>query len=321
MLMDFRTSIPVEKSSFELNPNQPVLLTGSCFSDNIGKKLSNAMWNVAVNPCGVLYNPATIASLLSRSLSGRLMAEHELVESDGLFRSWCFDTHFTSSLSNVALQKMNTALQIAEEYLRCAGCLIVTFGTSWVYELVETGLIVGNCHKFPSQTFSRRRLSVNEIKEMWVRLIGDVREINPSIKIIFTVSPIRHFKDGAHENSVSKSTLMLAIDDIISETENVDYFPAYELLIDDLRDYRFYADDMLHPSPVAIDYIWQHFANTYFSEQTKTIVKQASRLTQRALHRPITDNVEKIKKFSDETNSLIEEFLMRYPFLVAPKGQ
>lgn len=314
--MDFRTVISLPKASFELLPQKPMLLMGSCFTDNVGRKLRNAMWNVAVNPCGVLYNPSSIATLISRSLDAEPLVANDLVEREGLFRSWLFDSHFSAADQETALRKMNEALVDTHRYIKDSGCMIITFGTSWIYELAENRSVVSNCHKFPADTFIRRRLSVKEIAETWISLIKRLHAVNSSLKVIFTVSPIRHFKDGAHENSLSKASLMLAIEEIISATSRTDYFPAYELLIDDLRDYRFYAEDMIHPSQTAIDYIWQCFSERYFSEQTILLLKESVRLSQRLNHRPITDNREKAEAFNRETAQRLTAFLDRFPYFV-----
>ena len=316
--MDFRTIVEIDKGRFELNPQRPLMLLGSCFSDNIGDRLISAMWKCAVNPCGVLYNPASIASILSRAIDNKLLSDDDIVATDSRYFSWLFDSHFASIDKASALQKMNDALSLTAEYLSNISCLIVTFGTAWIYELAETQQVVSNCHKFPSNVFHRRKMSVDEIANLWIPLIARLQMNNPELKIIFTVSPIRHFKDGAHENTLSKSTLMLAIDRIISETQHSDYFPAYELVIDELRDYRFYADDMLHPSKVAIDYIWKRFSQKYFSAQTIDLIAKATKLSQRLKHRPLTDNVAQIDKFHGETERLISDFIAAHPFLQKP---
>lgn len=316
--MDFRTIVEIGKGCFELNPQRPLMLLGSCFSDNIGDRLTSAMWKCAVNPCGVLYNPASIASIVARALDNNFLSDEDIATTDNRYFSWLFDSHFASVDKSAALQKMNDALSMTAEYLNNISCLIVTFGTAWIYELAENRQVVSNCHKFPSNHFLRRKMSVEEIANLWIPLIERLQKNNPELKIIFTVSPIRHFKDGAHENTLSKSTLMLAIDRIISETQHTDYFPAYELVIDELRDYRFYADDMLHPSKVAIDYIWKRFSQKYFSTQTIDLIAKATKLSQRLKHRPLTDNIAQIDKFHSETERLISDFIAAHPFLQKP---
>lgn len=316
--MDFRTIVDIRKGYFELSPEKPLMLLGSCFSDNIGNRLTSSMWDCAVNPCGVLYNPASIAIIVQRAIDNALINDDEIIAIDNRYISWLFDSHFASVEKVLAKQNMNNALSITSNYLKNIACLIVTFGTAWIYELTDNNQIVSNCHKYPAKNFNRRRMSVDEIVDLWIPLVKQLQSINPEIKIIFTVSPIRHFKDGAHENTLSKSTMMLAIDRIISQTQHADYFPAYELVIDELRDYRFYADDMLHPSQIAIDYIWQRFSEKYFSEQTIDILKQGAKLSRRLRHRHITDDKHEIERFNSETDRLISEYIAAHPYLHRP---
>ena len=257
--MEFTTKVQLIKPGFELSPQGQMLMMGSCFTDNIGARFRDAMWPVAVNPCGVQFNPASICRVLQRALSDCSMVEDELAERDGLWHSWLFDSHFSSTDKAEAIRNVNDALTQTRNALTQSSVIILTLGTSWVYRLVGTPDVVSNCHKFPSSQFERYRLTVDEVAAMLVQTVASIREINPEVRIIFTVSPIRHFKDGAHQNMLSKSTLLLAIDQVCQAVDRVDYFPAYEIVMDELRDYRFYAADMVHPSEVAIEYLWQRF--------------------------------------------------------------
>ncbi|MBD5230878.1 MAG: GSCFA domain-containing protein [Bacteroidales bacterium] len=285
---DFRTTFTSPAPPFGLNPEQgALLLIGSCFTDEVGERLRASGYPCSVNPCGVQYNPASIASLLRAALSGEL-AEELFFEHEGRWRCWLVPTRFSAPLHQEAKELCSKALGELREALQGAEALIVTLGTAWVYTHVAPGFegVVSNCHKVPAPRFSRSRLSVEQIAAEWRDLLRELREFNPALKVIFTVSPIRHFKDGARENTLSKATLALAIDSLMDE-EAVDYFPAYELLMDDLRDYRFYAPDMLHPSPVAVDYIWQHFRDRYFSATLRDDLTARARTLRRAAHRPI----------------------------------
>lgn len=316
--MIFRTVVPISKADFELVPDKKIILMGSCFTDNVGMRFENVMWNVAANPCGVLYNPASIVALLQRALRKIPVSESELVNHDDKYLSWLFDSHFSSVSTGNALKKMNDALDLTSDYLQTSQALIVTFGTAGIYELVDTFEIVANCHKFPSSKFVRRKMSVEEIVSQWKYLIAELRSINPNIKLIFTVSPIRHFKDGAFENTLSKSTLLMAVESLINSVDNAYYFPAYEIMLDDLRDYRFYESDMLHPSQVAIDYIWQKFCAKFMSQSTKQLMSEALKLYRRIHHRPITDDTLKIEAFKSETMRLLTDFKANHPYLNIP---
>ncbi|MBQ1185864.1 MAG: GSCFA domain-containing protein, partial [Muribaculaceae bacterium] len=275
--MEFTTKVQLNKPGFELSPQGQMLMMGSCFTDNIGARFRDAMWPVAVNPCGVQFNPASICRVLQRALSDCPMVETELVERDGLWHSWLFDSHFSSADKTEVLRNVNDALTQTRNALAQSSVIILTLGTSWVYRLVGTPDVVSNCHKFPSSEFERYRLTVDEVAAMLVQTIASIREINPEVRIIFTVSPIRHFKDGAHQNMLSKSTLLLAIDQVCQVVDRVDYFPAYEIVMDELRDYRFYAADMVHPSEVAIEYLWQRFREWCFSADANRATDEALR--------------------------------------------
>lgn len=313
--MQFRTLVKIDKAKFELSPRKPIVMMGSCFTDNIGAKFRNAMWNVEANPCGVQYNPASIAQLVARVLSGKDIEISELVEKDGLWQSWLFDSHFSSPLADDALECINSAMRKTRDQILASQCFIITLGTAWIYRIADDNRIVSNCHKFPASMFERSRLSVDEIVDMMNEMIRQVREVNPKIRFVFTVSPIRHFKDGAHQNTVSKSTLLLAVEKLCNMAEGVEYFPAYEIMMDELRDYRFYASDMVHPSQVAVDYIWDRFREWCFSAEAEMITKEAVKLTARLNHRSITGDVAKIEAFNSKTKSLVEDLINRYPYL------
>lgn len=318
--MQFLTEVKIAKADFELMPCQPILMIGSCFTDNIGAKFINSMWPVKVNPCGVQYNPASISQLVCRALEDNPMTEQELVKRDDIWLSWLFDSHFSSTNKADALSQVNEALSSIKNALNNAQCIIITLGTSWIYRLKDcSDKVVSNCHKFPAEMFERERLTVNQSFEMLKMMILKVRMLNPEVRFVFTVSPIRHFKDGAHQNMLSKSSLLLAVEKLCKEISNVEYFQAYEVMMDELRDYRFYASDMLHPSQVAIDYIWQRFREWCFSSEADKFVDEGTKLTARLHHRPITQDKQKIEEFRTRTQILLSEFKRRYPYAVITK--
>lgn len=302
-MSEFRTTFALPVAPFQLAPERgKLLLLGSCFTTEIGERLQACGYPCAVNPAGVQYNPASIARLMRCALSGEIPAEY-FFEFGGLRRCWLMPTAFSAPTALECRQKCLDAIGEIRLALIQAEALIVTLGSAWIYEHTATaGLepmagqfcgLVSNCHKVPAREFLRRRLSVEEIAADWLALLSELRSLNPGLKVIFTVSPIRHFKDGAHENTLSKATLHLAVSQITevagkdATSRVTDYFPAFELLFDDLRDYRFYAGDMLHPSPEAVDYIFRHFAGYYFTADTRAQLEaQAARLRRQA-HRPI----------------------------------
>ncbi len=290
---DFRTTFPLPRAPFTLAPERgELLLLGSCFTDEIGARLQACGYPCSPNPCGVQYNPASIAALLRCALAGEI-EDSLFFEHEGRWRCWLMPTRFSSSDREECIRICHDALKALTDSLQHAEALIITLGTAWIYEHIAEGYrgIVSNCHKVPATRFSRRRMSVQEIADEWRTLVDALHRFNPALKLIFTVSPIRHFKDGAHENTLSKATLQLAIADLLESGLPLaaDYFPAYELLMDDLRDYRFYAADMLHPSPVAVDYIWTRFTETYFTPATREARRTEAARLRRLAHRPLLD--------------------------------
>ena len=239
------------------------MLIGSCFAENMGMKLMENRFAVDCNPCGIVYNPESVAQVLERLMDERVVTPDELIWHEGKWMSWGHHGSFSASEREVCLEKMNARIYRGAEQLRRADVLLITFGTSWVYRHLQSGCVVANCHRFPERDFERFRLSVPEIVGLYERLLGQLERINPGVRVLFTVSPIRHWKDGAHGNQLSKSVLLLAIDELVKRRKRVYYFPSYEIVLDELRDYRFYAEDMLHVSGQAVDYIWSRFRDTF----------------------------------------------------------
>lgn len=288
-------------------------MLGSCFAENMGERLQNAKFSVDLNPFGILYNPLSIQQAIYRLLNPEPFFEKDLFLNEGRWHSFMHHSHFSSRSADKCLQTINTRLQQSAEQLLRADYLFVTFGTAWVYELCASGQVVANCHKLPPKNFNRRRLSVAEIVDTYIPLINSLLAKNPQLKFVFTVSPIRHWKDGAHENNVSKSVLLLAIDELQKQLDSVSYFPAYELVMDDLRDYRFYTEDMLHPNKTAIDYIWSQFSNTYFSIDTKKTVLKMEKLTKAMQHKPFNKEGEEYRQFCEALLKKIGQYESAFP--------
>lgn len=287
--MKFRTEyIPVAETGFQLDYKKPLLLLGSCFADNIGERLLNRGWKATVNPCGVLYNPLSIADAIERVISPEY--EPELCRHPVSGTTFCFDfsTKFSRTDEAEARKGMVEATVSLREALLSAQAMFVTFGTSWVFELRESGKVVANCHKLPANKFLRRCCSLQEMLTRWNDLLPLLRTMNPELKVIFTVSPVRHLADGFEGNMRSKARLLLLCEELCQHPDTT-YFPAYEILTDDLRDYRFYADDLAHPSAMAADYIFEKFTATYIPPATLPLMASALKAYLRSLHRPIID--------------------------------
>lgn len=312
--MNFRTEVDIPKSDLMIDHTKMIMLFGSCFSENIGRKLQQFKFKVDVNPFGILYNPSSISIALTRLLTATPFCENDLVLNNGIYHSLMHHGHFSDPNPKSCLLKINERFEYASENIKQTNIFPITFGSAYVFKWKESGDIVGNCHKLPAHLFQRYRLSVDEITEDWEGLIRRLSSINPDVKLLFTVSPIRHCKEGMHENQLSKSILHLAIDNLQRLfPKNVCYFPAYEVMIDELRDYRFYEDDMIHPSFVAIAYIWQLFGNAFFSDETKKINDTLGRLCKALEHRPLYPGTKAHDLFVKDTLNKLEQFSQKYP--------
>lgn len=307
--MRFRTPIEIEPSPLHLTYRDEIMSLGSCFSDNIGQRLADAFFNIHINPFGILFNPASIATSLHRILDTTPYSQDELVQHDGMWHSMSHHGCYSSPNASDALRNINTALCAAHEHLKHTNILLLTFGTAWVYEYNQQ--VVANCHKLPSHQFSRRRLRVEEITAQYATLIERVSTQYPHLNIILTVSPVRHLKDGLHENQLSKATLLLAIEQLCTQFQNVTYFPAYEIVMDELRDYRYYADDMTHPSQPTIQYIWERFCATYMDKDTQVLVEQAEQIRRKLQHRPLYPDSAQAKAFQAQAKAEAEQFQER----------
>jgi GSCFA family len=313
--MEFRTNVPVQISDLQITHADKLMVLGSCFAENIGVQLKESGFQVALNPFGVLYNPASVGMALQRLWMNQSFRDEELLEYEGLYHSFSHHGSFSGSDREQTLDRINASFNQAALDLRDVNCLIITFGTAWVYTLPSTDQIVANCHKLPEDRFLRRRLTGDEIEYFYTELLEVLFEAKPDLKIIFTVSPIRHLKDGIHENTLSKSTLHLAIEGLCESFDQVYYFPAYELMMDDLRDYRFYADDMLHPSQVAQRYIWEHFSDTCFPKTTKEVVRQVQQVRKAMKHKPFRPDDEAFIRFAKKNIATLEILSVNAPEL------
>lgn len=256
-MVKLQTIVDIPPSEWKIGYEDKVLMLGSCFSDEIGAQMQQRYLQVTCNPFGTLYNPLSIAQALT------MTEVPELVEHDGLWHSMAHHGSFSRASNEEAEQAVRASIKAMQHALDEASVVIVTFGTAWVYEM--NGEIVGNCHKLPERCFVRRRLTVEKIVDAWKPILEKYSDKH----WLFTVSPIRHIKDGLHENEISKATLLLALEAISYQHSAISYFPSYEIVLDELRDYRFYADDLVHPSSLAVNYIWERFVDTYCTNQTK----------------------------------------------------
>lgn len=314
--MDFRTQFPVKAIVPGMDFNSRIFLTGSCFVENIGEKLDYYKIRNFRNPFGILYHPAAIEKLITKSVN------RERYTSSDIFyyneRWHCFDAH--SELSDASesslLNKLNSNLQETFEYLKDATHVVITLGTSWVYRNINSDKTVANCHKLPQKNFSKEITGVDELGIILKNIISAIKKINPEAGIIFTVSPVRHIKDGIIENQRSKAHLIVALQNILEEGfEFLNYFPAYEIMNDDLRDYRFYGKDLLHPTPVAVEYIWEKFIKAGFSSKTFEYFKEVEAIQKGLSHKAFNPEAESYKKFKASLNKRIMNLQKKAPFI------
>ena len=316
--MQFTTPVELGKQSLNIGHRSNTLLLGSCFAQNIGQRLLGCKFNICCNPFGIIYNPLSIATVLKRVISGEAFHEQspELVECGEKWHSILHHGDFSRRTKSELVDTINHSLQQAHKMIKTADAVAITFGTAYAYERKSDGLVVSNCHKLPASTFSRRLLSIEEIVDKMSEAIHCIKELRPDVKFLFTVSPIRHLRDGAHDNQLSKATLLLAVEKLRTLfPENIIYFPAYEIMMDELRDYRFYAEDMTHPSPVAVEYIWQKFCELHLTSESISLNRAIEEIVRGVSHRPFDAGSNAYKNFISNIIEKIEKIKESHPYL------
>jgi hypothetical protein len=314
--MQFRTFVPIPQSNYKIDYNSKIVSLGSCFAVNMSEKLDYFKLQNVCNPFGILFHPLAIEKLIKFAVSAKRFTENDIFFHNE--RWHCYDVH--SDLSNSNKEELLISLNARTDFTRMqlegATHLIVTYGTAWVYRNIESGAIVANCHKVAQKQFNKELLSVDKIQESIANTLKLIHSVNPNCNIVFTVSPVRHTKDGFVENQWSKSNLIAALHQIIKcQLSNVNYFPSYEIMMDELRDYRFYAEDMLHPNQVAIDYIWKRFKETTISETAFSTMEAVETIQKSLQHRPFNPNSESHQKFEAKLKLKVTKLVGEYPFM------
>jgi hypothetical protein len=297
--MELRTTFSIESSKRKITYNDPVMFIGSCFASSIGSQLEIGHMPVMINPAGAVYNPVSVCNTLDTITGSKEFLPEDLHFYDGSWLSFYHYTDFSSEDPLIVLEKINRRSKEALSFLKHARFLFVTLGTARVYKYKASDLVVSNCHKMPADQFESKLLTVNEIVDLWKEQLNKLHLLYPQLQVVFTISPVRHWKDGAHGNQVSKSVLFVAVDELLKHKTAPQYFPAYELVMDDLRDYRFYDDDMLHPSGSAVNYIWEAFAGCYLNNYTINTWREVVKITKALNHRFNTESVIKKKDFAE----------------------
>ena len=297
--MEFRTRVIIKPSQFKISYREPVMFIGSCFASEMGSQMETGEMPVMINPAGTVFNPVSVCNTLDLITSGREISLDDLYNYEGTWLSFNHYTDFSGRDSSRVLENINRKSREALNFLKKAQFLFITFGTARVYRWKKTGTVVSNCHKIPSANFDNELLNVDNIVSLWSEQLDKIHSLFPQLKIIFTISPVRHWKDGSYGNQVSKSVLFLSIDKLLQHSIAPQYFPAYEIVLDELRDYRFYNDDMLHPSSAAISYIWEVFSGCYLEKSTIDTWNEVAKISKARNHRISSDSEADIKKFAE----------------------
>lgn len=311
--MDFHLSFKIPAFTQKINYSQKLLFIGSCFAENIGELMQRHKFNVLTNPNGIIYNPISISAVLNNVIGNNVLKEDDLFFANECWNSWEHHSKFSNTDKQNCLTTINNNIAFANTFLKESDWLFITFGSAFVYRLNNTGQIVSNCHKIPQKEFTRHLLEVNEIVTSHTSLINNLKKFNPHLKVVFTVSPVRYIRDGVVENTLSKARLIEAAHQLTKLHDTVFYFPAYELVIDDLRDYRFYKRDMVHPNEQAIEYVFEKLMNTLFEEGTQVIFEKIKNIINAKHHKPFNANTEAHQKFKTSYVKLCNELLKECP--------
>ncbi|NNK81524.1 MAG: GSCFA domain-containing protein [Flavobacteriaceae bacterium] len=312
--MKLQTNIPLSKqSNYLIDYKSKCLLLGSCFSEHIGGKFKYFKFKSLQNPFGILFHPIAIERLITRAINSEFFSEEDLIYHNE--RWHCFDAHscLSSNKKEELLNNLNNAIKATHQQINESTHVIITLGTAWYYRFIEMDKIVANCHKIPQKKFLKELLSTDKISESLNAIIELIRTVNSHANILFTVSPVRHLKDGFVENQRSKSHLISAIHGIVESQENCFYFPSYEIMMDELRDYRFYNEDMVHPNQLAINYIWNKFKSVWIASESEKIMKTVDDIQKGLAHKPFNPESETHKVFKEKLNSKIEDLRRKEP--------
>ncbi len=316
--MVLNTPVEIPTPLPQLTHRNRLWVMGSCFATAMGERLTAAKFRCDVNPYGVLYNPLSISTALHEIATKRHYEEKDLFYHRECWHSPMHNETFSSPDRDETLQQINERIHLAHRQIREVSCLLITFGSAWVYEQISEGKqqVVGNCHKLPEQSFTRRCLSIEEIVHEYSERLPELWRYNPSLQILLTVSPIRHLREGLHANQLSKATLLLAVEKLKEKFQGkVFYFPAYEILLDELRDYRFYAEDLVHPSETAVRYVWERFISACCPKETLKLIEETEKIHKALMHRPFRKDSKEYKCFLEQIVLNIEQLNQKYPYL------
>lgn len=314
--MKLQTEIPLKPQQHNLiDYNSRLILLGSCFVENIGEKLGYYKFQNTLNPFGILFHPLAIESLLLNAINDKEYTKEDVFFHNEQWHCYAAHSKLSAASKEELLQNLNLAIQQTKQALEASSHIVITLGTAWIYRLIESDEVVANCHKVPQKKFSKELLSVDAIAESLLAMVALIKSVNSKVSVIFTVSPVRHLKDGFVENTQSKAHLISAVHEVVEPRQQTHYFPSYEIVMDELRDYRFYAEDMVHPNSTAINYVWERFKKVWLNVSTEPTIKIVDTVQKGILHRPFNPNSEAHQVFLKSLTEKQEQLVAQYPFM------
>ena len=315
--MKFTTLVTIPNSIHPLDYDSLILTLGSCFAVNMGERLDYFKFQNTTNPFGIIFNPVSIEKLIVRAVNQKQFTEEDVFFHNERFH--CYEVHSDLSSANQQefLDRLNAGLDVTYQKIKAASHILITYGTAWVYQEKNSGVVVANCHKMPQSHFDKHLLSVASIEAAIQNTVDAIRKVNPNCSFVFTLSPVRHIKDGFVENQRSKAHLITALQNLLSDhmLDKANYFPAYEIVMDELRDYRFYGEDLVHPSSMAIEYIWQRFRASSISETAMSTLDEVEAIQKSLLHKPFNPLAESHQKFQSKLQEKISRLQEKHPFI------
>lgn len=322
--LKLKLTLDAKPSDLKIKYGEKLMLIGSCFTENIGSKLKAHLFETFENPHGILFNPVSVQNALEDVMANKKYTPSDLFLLNEVWNSWHHHSRFSGITQEEALQKINESIQEAHDFLKSANHLMITLGSAWLYTLNENApdnhqMVVANNHKAPANWFTKQLLQPAELLSNLKILIAQLKAFNPHIHIVFTISPVRHLREGLVENNRSKAVLIQAVHELVATASNLAYFPAYEYVIDDLRDYRFYAEDLVHPNYTATQYVWEKLVETYMSADTQLIMKQVAELQLALNHKPFFSGSAEHQKFLHACIEKTAQLMLQQPFLPLQK--
>jgi hypothetical protein len=318
--MKFKLTLEAKPSKYPIEYGDKLMLIGSCFTENIGAKFKSHLFEISENPYGILFNPVSVTNTLTEIMDLRKYKSDDLFQHNELWHSWSHHSRFSAIEKEVAVENINRTILDAHHFLKSANRLVITLGSAWLYHLTNEaplgkGQVVANNHKGPINWFFKSLMQPNELLESLHALVARLQTFNPNLQIVFTISPVRHLREGLIENNRSKAVLIHAVHELVSQSNQVDYFPAYEYVMDDLRDYRFYAEDLVHPNFAASGYVWDKLVETYMDHKTQAIMKQIAELQLAMNHKPFFTGSVEHQKFLQSCILKTETLMAAHPTL------